>query len=109
MGKLYSFFFFFSSRRRHTRCLSDWSSDVCSSDLQADTAEVLAGVDLPAPRGLRCGDGAGVDDPDVVFLAVQVRCELERVSPAPAPADGRRCTCGGCCWHNRCPPGLVLG
>src|SRR5205814_4371162 len=21
------------SRRRHTRCLSDWSSDVCSSDL----------------------------------------------------------------------------
>src|SRR5262245_65187115 len=28
-------FFFFSSRRRHTRCLSDWSSDVCSSDLAA--------------------------------------------------------------------------
>src|SRR5258705_6318237 len=26
--------FFFSSRRRHTRCLSDWSSDVCSSDLK---------------------------------------------------------------------------
>src|SRR5258705_4419358 len=34
-GSFYSFdfFFFFSSRRRHTRCLSDWSSDVCSSDL----------------------------------------------------------------------------
>src|SRR6476659_8616581 len=28
------FFFFFSSRRRHTICLSDWSSDVCSSDLE---------------------------------------------------------------------------
>src|ERR1035438_10554365 len=28
--------FFFSSRRRHTRCLSDWSSDVCSSDLGPD-------------------------------------------------------------------------
>src|SRR5260221_8530024 len=27
------FFFFFSSRRRHTRSLCDWSSDVCSSDL----------------------------------------------------------------------------
>ena len=26
-------FFFFSSRRRHTRFTSDWSSDVCSSDL----------------------------------------------------------------------------
>src|SRR2546429_3451465 len=27
--------FFFSSRRRHTRCSRDWSSDVCSSDLDA--------------------------------------------------------------------------
>src|SRR5204863_4063558 len=27
--------FFFSSRRRHTRSLRDWSSDVCSSDLGA--------------------------------------------------------------------------
>src|SRR5215510_12640499 len=29
------FFFFFSSRRRHTRCPRDWSSDVCSSDLES--------------------------------------------------------------------------
>src|SRR2546429_1507713 len=28
-----AFIFFFSSRRRHTRCSRDWSSDVCSSDL----------------------------------------------------------------------------
>src|SRR5205814_3143514 len=35
------FYFFFSSRRRHTRCLSDWSSDVCSSDLIL--AQPLAG------------------------------------------------------------------
>src|SRR5436853_1134643 len=36
--------FFFSSRRRHTRCLSDWSSDVCSSDLKGETytIEVLS-------------------------------------------------------------------
>src|SRR5258705_5966482 len=41
--------FFFSSRRRHTRCLSDWSSDVCSSDLlrtlgyrESDIAEIEA-------------------------------------------------------------------
>src|SRR5207248_7894238 len=27
--------FFFSSRRRHTRSYGDWSSDVCSSDLDA--------------------------------------------------------------------------
>src|SRR5215204_6675365 len=30
--------FFFSSRRRHTRSLCDWSSDVCSSDLGRQTA-----------------------------------------------------------------------
>src|SRR2546429_9622008 len=30
---LYYLLFFFSSRRRHTRCSRDWSSDVCSSDL----------------------------------------------------------------------------
>src|SRR5258706_5674628 len=29
----YRVIFFFSSRRRHTRLVSDWSSDVCSSDL----------------------------------------------------------------------------
>src|SRR6266498_703562 len=34
-------FFFFSSRRRHTRCGRDWSSDVCSSDL--DDTLVMAG------------------------------------------------------------------
>src|SRR5215213_11145246 len=30
------YFFFFSSRRRHTRLVSDWSSDVCSSDLAGE-------------------------------------------------------------------------
>src|SRR2546429_1543566 len=37
--------FFFSSRRRHTRCSRDWSSDVCSSDLAAQ--EVKEGLGLP--------------------------------------------------------------
>src|SRR5690349_23169586 len=32
-----SLIFFFSSRRRHTRSLRDWNSDVCSSDLFVDT------------------------------------------------------------------------
>src|SRR6266542_5275372 len=32
-------FFFFSSRRRHTSCYRDWSSDVCSSDLHAGELE----------------------------------------------------------------------
>src|SRR5260370_15700228 len=32
--KTHTLLFFFSSRRRHTRFKCDWSSDVCSSDLQ---------------------------------------------------------------------------
>src|SRR6266542_3957359 len=41
------FFFFFSSRRRHTRCYRDWSSDVCSSDLNiADVTTAVAKGDL---------------------------------------------------------------
>src|SRR5260370_36313594 len=66
-------FFFFSSRRRHTRFKCDWSSDVCSSDLNllftvayemlgsaADAEDVLqetwlrwAGVDLDTVRDQR--------------------------------------------------------
>src|SRR5262249_58413574 len=42
------FFFFFSSRRRHTRLVSDWSSDVCSSDLRKIHLELLIRVPLAA-------------------------------------------------------------
>src|SRR5437763_10804166 len=34
-------FFFFSSRRLHTRCGRDWSSNVCSSDLTAETKNAV--------------------------------------------------------------------
>src|SRR5260221_7080165 len=37
---LLALLFFFSSRRRHTRSLCDWSSDVCSSDLGVDVDDV---------------------------------------------------------------------
>src|SRR6266576_1184263 len=49
-----SFFFFFSSRRRHTRSLRDWSSDVCSSDLQHGIARAAMGFEALA-RGIREG------------------------------------------------------
>src|SRR6266496_47987 len=39
MRCLFFIFFFFSSRRRHTRSLRDWSSDVCSSDLDPERLE----------------------------------------------------------------------
>src|SRR6266480_5090715 len=50
-------FFFFSSRRRHTRLTCDWSSDVCSSDLDAlrekargTRPHVLVMTATPIPR-----------------------------------------------------------
>src|SRR2546429_5619946 len=40
--------FFFSSRRRHTRCSRDWSSDVCSSDLDVSSiATIPSSVSVP--------------------------------------------------------------
>src|SRR5690606_40815252 len=49
--RLVSFIFFFSSRRRHTRFSRDWSSDVCSSDLVADST-VLTSRDLARLAGV---------------------------------------------------------
>src|ERR1039457_6273977 len=43
-------FFFFSSRRRHTRLQGDWSSDVCSSDL--DIFRKYLSTDLPIKGSL---------------------------------------------------------
>src|SRR5437016_6648152 len=42
--------FFFSSRRRHTRLVSDWSSDVCSSDLATKATTGSASSPPPALR-----------------------------------------------------------
>src|SRR3989449_2563726 len=49
------FFFFFSSRRRHTRCSRDWSSDVCSSDLDLSYTD-------PAFRDSRVSMTVGVQN-----------------------------------------------
>src|SRR5436305_9261103 len=48
------FCFFFSSRRRHTRCGRDWSSDVCSSDLEIQL--VAAEPDIHKPMNLAFDD-----------------------------------------------------
>src|SRR5205814_7903632 len=68
------------SRRRHTRCLSDWSSDVCSSDLFRQLA-----VQLLKANGCRV---FGIDvDERKIELAQQFGAESGR---APDD-DAKRC------------------
>src|SRR5256885_13381500 len=43
--------FFFSSRRRHTRLQGDWSSDVCSSDLNTPYVNSVAAQQQPVFPG----------------------------------------------------------
>src|SRR5690554_7580314 len=54
---VYFCFFFFSSRRRHTRCGRDWSSDVCSSDLNRNPF-----IDHPEFVEMIWGTYVGVED-----------------------------------------------
>src|SRR2546429_4288868 len=51
------FIFFFSSRRRHTRCSRDWSSDVCSSDLIAGITNSTIVIGLFSIWGIIHGRG----------------------------------------------------
>src|SRR5437588_12651857 len=54
------FAFFFSSRRRHTRSLCDWSSDVCSSDLLHRVTDHIAVINRTlAQRYFPNGDAIG--------------------------------------------------
>src|SRR5690606_39798600 len=87
------FCFFFSSRRRHTRFSRDWSSDVCSSDLEAQAhlapLKVQGGLGArlgarPAQIGGRAsrnegGGGAGIGLPGRVRRGQAVRSEERRV------------------------------
>src|SRR3989449_3525132 len=69
-------FFFFSSRRRHTRCSRDWSSDVCSSDL----------VVVEAPKDT---DGDGIPDPE------------DKCPTVPGPKENQ-----GCPWPDTDKDGI---
>src|SRR5256885_2772306 len=60
--------FFFSSRRRHTRLQGDWSSDVCSSDLQELMTVLARGAD--ALTRARQAAGAAYDKGVVSLIEV---------------------------------------
>src|SRR5215471_20930064 len=79
--------FFFSSRRRHTRSLRDWSSDVCSSDLASardprfrlirfsrnfgHQLAITAGMDAASGDAVIIMDADLQDPPDVIPQMVE--------------------------------------
>src|SRR5205814_2562284 len=92
----YLVLFFFSSRRRHTRCLSDWSSDVCSSDL---VEHLLHARDLPAERREELGDAVGEQRQD---CRAEDRAE-QRAEPARSEERrvGKECRARGAADEER--------
>src|SRR5256884_3738369 len=94
------FCFFFSSRRRHTRCSRDWSSDVCSSDLdqlrkkaiekgvltreqQASEAELMqlifvSGLSTAGKLTQLSGRGVGMDVVRSEIASIGGRVEIAR-------------------------------
>src|SRR5436853_182560 len=82
----YGYSFFFSSRRRHTRCLSDWSSDVCSSDLagctrRRDPARVITHARIMFARArVDCSGQSSACQPPLFSSAGRARCSAYRAS-----------------------------
>src|SRR5205085_5191435 len=79
--------FFFSSRRRHTRFDCDWSSDVCSSDLDSGCAERVVGAGRSAAPGVVTLDDVPDAFGDDGFTVCIDRSEERRV--------GKECRSGG--------------
>src|SRR5437867_6228864 len=75
--------FFFSSRRRHTRSYGDWSSDVCSSDLDRieRSAAATQHVHPPHPGAFR----------RVLHGGVGTRAAMRQEERAHGPRTGERC------------------
>src|SRR5256885_8830716 len=83
--------FFFSSRRRHTRLQGDWSSDVCSSDLQRSMTAATASGTLrervamgsASVSSTRAASASGVDAwngcTPVAYSYITTRSEERRV------------------------------
>src|SRR6266487_5039946 len=107
------FFFFFSSRRRHTRWTGDWSSDVCSSDLDGTSAVTHERDAVPAPID-RATVAGGRQKPveaeiheELPTVSLNLRSlksakfTLTGISPAPKKAFTT------CCSEARTP--LVIG
>src|SRR6266850_6618168 len=66
-------FFFFSSRRRHTRLQGDWSSDVCSSDLEEPSLGRPRSLAVPRVCGSKVAVGQSLLKDRLGDLTVQAK------------------------------------
>src|SRR5262249_57334921 len=93
--------FFFSSRRRHTRLVSDWSSDVCSSDLRR-VLQLRYGLDGNGEHSLsETGKKLGLSHEAVRQLEFRALRKLDYPSRSQRLQDrseerrvGKECRCG---------------
>src|SRR5205814_4355643 len=84
------------SRRRHTRCLSDWSSDVCSSDLSttlARSSSVQSRWCVPEGAAKAADEVAQIVEPDGVA----------RIGNARSGSQQRACP------HQSCAHQVLMG
>src|SRR5262249_60115399 len=79
---IFMFFFFFSSRRRHTRLVSDWSSDVCSSDLRSKVGH----ESLRRTKALHILNGTGESRRQGIYISLKglIRSQLLALSISDA-------------------------
>src|SRR5438034_8270151 len=85
------FFFFFSSRRRHTRSLCDWSSDVCSSDLsRCPVGDLAALLRIVVERTQADRDDAFLETFAEAVALEELRSEERRVGKE-CRSRGARC------------------
>src|SRR5258706_9877665 len=90
---LYQFsLFFFSSRRRHTRLVSDWSSDVCSSDLTKGSRPIASNPieAMGLEPFVKAAQSAGVDGVLVVDYPPEESKDLAAMLRAGGRSEERR-------------------
>src|SRR5256886_15780312 len=77
--------FFFSSRRRHTRFDCDWSSDVCSSDLNSLGRKRIL-LRLNEEHGFFLG--VGFDDEAVLAAVMDLRPRIHSIAREATQLEG---------------------
>src|SRR5688500_20068264 len=75
---MFVYCFFFSSRRRHTRLQGDWSSDVCSSDLNRQRSHRSGDRGRPVDSAVAAADDAAAVEVLVAKRGAGVRVGRER-------------------------------